>query len=341
MQRVLVVLPNWYGDTLFATPLLRQLGQLHPKLFVATFGWAQSHDILTHNPWVDRMVDYPERRIRANPVQALGVIARIRAVRCDTALILRKSLSRTVLIALAGVSERVGVDNPKSGWLLTRRVAPPLATIHRAASYLSLLEAVGVAAALEPYEYVVGEEEHQTADERLGFLTGSARAPLVVLHPAANWAHKRWAPQRYAALGDRLVTDLRAQIVITGGPGDVALAESIQQGMRHPAIVLAGRTTLRELAACLERARLVVSNDTGVLHVAAALRRPIVGLYGPTSPGVTGPLGDPQRIVVLHHAQCCPQIPCYDSNHPPHLGMDSISVDEAYNAAQQLLKLEI
>jgi len=162
----------------------------------------------------------------------------------------------------------------------------------------------------------------------------------VVLHPGANWAHKRWAPERYAALGDRLVEAGQARIVITGGPHDVDLAESVKRAMRHPAIVLAGQTTLRQLGACLERARLVVSNDTGILHLGAALRRPVVALYGPTSPALTGPLGDPERTIVLHRPDCCPQIPCYRPDDPPHPGMQAISVEEAEEAARRLLASE-
>ena len=162
----------------------------------------------------------------------------------------------------------------------------------------------------------------------------------MILHPGANWAHKRWAPDRFAALGDRLAAEQQARIVITGGPDDRALAESITARMRQSAVLLVGRTTLRQLGACLEQARLVVSNDTGVLHIAAALGRPVVALYGPTSPVLTGPLGHPQRTVVLHHPDCCPQIPCYQPDRPPHPGMDTITVHEVYDAATQLLEAE-
>ena len=159
-----------------------------------------------------------------------------------------------------------------------------------------------------------------------------------MLHPGANWPHKRWAPERFAALGERLAEQRRSHIVITGSPSDAALADAISRRMRQPATVLAGQTSLRQLAACLEQAQLVIANDTGVLHVAAALRRPVVALYGPTSPAVTGPLGEPERTVVVHHPDCCPQIPCYRPEHPAHPGMDAISVEEVYAAACHLLE---
>jgi heptosyltransferase-1/heptosyltransferase-2 len=134
-----------------------------------------------------------------------------------------------------------------------------------------------------------------------------------------------------------LAESRRARIVITGGPNDVELAGGVSGLMRHPPLVLAGRTSLGLLAACLEQADAVVSNDTGVLHVAAALRRPVVALYGPTSPQLTGPLGEPQRTVVLHHPDCCPSIPCYRPDHPGAPGMDAITVDEAYAAVCRVL----
>ena len=108
--------------------------------------------------------------------------------------------------------------------------------------------------------------------------------------------------------------------------------------MPRAPIVLAGKTTLRQLGACIERSALVVTNDTGVLHIACALRAPAVALYGPTSPQLTGPLGDPSRTRVIHHADCCPSIPCFEPDGPPHPGMESIDVREVFDAALSLLK---
>jgi ADP-heptose:LPS heptosyltransferase len=99
---------------------------------------------------------------------------------------------------------------------------------------------------------------------------------------------------------------------------------------------LPASVSLRESAACLEQASLVVTNDTGIAHIAAALNRPLVALFGPTSPAYTGPLGDPARTRVLHHPECCPTLPCLNPD-PPHPGMMSISVEEAYTTAQELL----
>ena len=337
MHRILVVMPNWYGETLFATPFLRALRQQQPDAFIATLGWPQCREVLLSNPHLNELIDYDERGIHRSPFAKWRLIRALHRRRFDTAFILRRSLSRSLMLALAGVPTQIGFENPKSGWLLSRRVPVADHPLHKASAYLPLLGAAGLAVVPGPYEYVVTEEERRTAREWLHSHEGLDGRPFVVLHPGANWPHKRWAPERFATLGDRLISTQRVQIVITGGPRDRALAESIRVHMSQRATVIAGQTSLRQLAACLEQARLVVSNDTGVLHVATALRRPVVALYGPTSPVITGPLGDPERTIILHHPDCCPRIPCYDPDHLSHPGMDAITVDEAYEAAVQLL----
>jgi lipopolysaccharide heptosyltransferase II len=311
MNRILVVLPNWFGETLFATPFLRLLRTLRPNAFLATLGWPQCRDILLHNSRVDELLDYDEPRLRWRPWTLWPLLATLRARRFDAAFILRRSLSRTALLALAGIPERIGFDNAKRGWLLTRRIPVAPEPRHKASAYLPLLEAVGGSSSLDgPYEYVVTEEERRSAQALLHEQGIGDNRPFVILHPGANWPHKRWAPERFAQLGDRLVAMHHVQVVMTGQAGDVALAESIRQMMREPVTMLVGRTTLRQLGGCLEQAQLVISNDTGVLHLAAALSRPVVALYGPTSPALTGPLGHPTRTIVLRHPGCCPRIPC-------------------------------
>ncbi len=340
MTRVLVVLPNWFGETLFATPFLRALRHGLPEAWISTLGWPQCREILQHNPDLNAHIDLDERHAHRGWLGKLDLSRQLRGERFDAAAILRKSLSRTLLTSMAGVPQRIGFDEPKAGWLLTHRVARPAVAIHKAASYLPLLAPLGIEPPRQPgtCTYVVSEAERRAAHERFGAASHDRR-PLVILHPGANWPHKRWAPARFAALGDELVERQGARIAVTGAPEDAATALAIAGAMRGPCTVLAGTTTVRELAACLEEAALVVANDTGVLHLAAALGRPVVALYGPTSPAITGPLGGPRGTIVLHHGDSCPQIPCYRPDDPPHPGMDRITVEEAYRAAISLLEM--
>jgi lipopolysaccharide heptosyltransferase II len=210
--------------------------------------------------------------------------------------------------------------------------------LHKAASYLPLLEAIGGQGEARSCDYTVQEEERQAARVLLEAHGAGNGRPCVILHPGANWSHKRWAPERFAALGDRLAERHAVHVVITGGPDDQGLVEQVARTMHQPAIVLAGRTTLRQFGGCVAQANLVIANDTGVLHLAAALSRPLIALYGPTSPALTGPLGDAQRIVVIHHPDCCPRVPCTrPAQGADHPGMDAITVEEVYAAASAML----
>jgi lipopolysaccharide heptosyltransferase II len=337
MDRILVVLPNWYGETLFAAPFLRALRRARSDAFIATLGRPLCREVLLHSPWLNDLLDYDETGHHAGLLGRWRLIRQVRRHRFDAAFILRRSLSRTLLLAAAGIPVRVGHANRKSGCLLTHQ-APLDTTQHKASTYLPLLGAVGLRATDGPYEYFVTEEERRRARAWLADAGLSNQRALVILHPGANWPHKRWPAERFGGLGERLADGAQAQIVITGGPRDEALVQAVRGAIREPSWSWAGQGGLRDLAALLEQADLVVSNDTGILHVAAALRRPVVGLYGPTSPALTGPLGDPARTIVLHHPDCCPRVPCREPSRPQHPGMGSISVDEAFTAAQQLLE---
>lgn len=350
MERILVVMPNWFGEVLFATPFLEALRRMYPQAFIATLGVPRCHEVLACDPRLDERLLYDERGIHRTWSSRRALIATLRARRFDTAFLLRRSFSRTAMLACAGIGRRIGFANLKSGWLLTSRINAPGPVTHKAAAYLRLLEPFGWPAStatvapaphrVEPrlvYTYYPSAHERREAAALFHEHGISDDQPIMVLHPGANWDHKRWLPQRFAELGTRLAQRQAGTLVITGAPEDQAIVRNISQRITPTPVVLAGKTTIRQLAACLERATLVVSNDTGVLHLAGALGRPVVALYGPTSPALTGPIGDPTRTVVLHHPDCCPVIPCLKPNHPGYPGMEAITVDEVYEAAGRLL----
>src|SRR3990167_2801583 len=135
MKRILVVLPNWYGETLFATPFLRALRQQLPQAFIATLGWPQCREVLLHNPHINELLDYDERGAHRSLAGKWQLIQAVRQRRFDTAFILRKSLSRTVMLCAAGIPRRIGFANPKSGWLLTHRVLNVASPRHKASTY--------------------------------------------------------------------------------------------------------------------------------------------------------------------------------------------------------------
>ncbi len=337
-ERLLVVMPNWFGEVLFTTPLLRVVREAYPRAFIAALHVPRVQDVLTHNPCCNELLVYDEE---GTPHIGKGsrrqVISELRDERFDTAIILRRSLSRTLLLVAAGIPRRIGFANWKSGWLLTDRVSTANLPAHKAYAYLRLLEPLGILETRGWCEYHVTEEERAQMQHVLQQHGMKPDLPVVVLHAGANWPHKRWPTVRLAQAADRLMGH-RCQVVLTGSPEDVPLVEAIASQMITQPIRLDGQTTFRQMAACVEQADLVIANDTGVLHIAAALRRPLVGLYGPTDPSITGPIGDPEHVTVIHHSACCPAIPCRQPQHPGYPGMEAITVEEVTEAALSMLQ---
>lgn len=336
MNRILVVVPNWFGEALFVTPFIQLLAKKYPAASIAVLGWPQAMEVLRENPAIHAFIVYDEKSAHRSVLGKWRLAVQLRAHHFDAAFILRRSLSRSLIVAMTGIPQRIGFANPKSGWLLTHRIRAEQGPVHKANSYLPLLTAVGARPEKTPYTYRVSSQEADEAQVLLTRQNLNLRQPIVFLHAGANWPHKRWPAECFAALGDRLFELGYPQRVLTGGGDDRGLVSAIGLRMRHPAVVLAGQTTIRQLAACLKQASLLVANDTGVLHIAAALERPVIALYGPTSPTLTGPLGK-GRMRVVHHPDCCPEVPCYHPSRPPHAGMTAISVEEVFNACRELL----
>ena len=129
-ERILVVMPNWFGETLFATPFLSSLRRARPSAFIAALGVSRCQEILAHHPHLNACLLYEERGRHRSLAGTRRLIGELRNLRCDTAFLLRRSLTRSLLLAGAGIRRRIGFAQWKSGWLLTDRVVPPVGSMH-------------------------------------------------------------------------------------------------------------------------------------------------------------------------------------------------------------------
>jgi lipopolysaccharide heptosyltransferase II len=168
-----------------------------------------------------------------------------------------------------------------------------------------------------------------------------ARGPVVAIHPGArNGTAKRWPMRHYAELGDRLSRELDAFVVVTGAPNELALSHEIMRRMTAPAFDLTGKTSLQELVALMAESDLVITGDSGPMHIACAVQTPTIALHGPTEPAQSGPTGD--LAVILRHQLWCS--PCYDSSATAEcrfgnpVCMKLISPDDVFAAARTQLE---
>ncbi len=176
---------------------------------------------------------------------------------------------------------------------------------------------------------MLGEMDERSVDALLRSCGVDPARPLMLVNAPAGWETKRWDAQKTAALADRLISGYNAQIIYTGSGGDSAFIEGIISRMRYPAVNAAGRTSLKELACLIKRAQIMITTDSGPMHLAAIVGTPIVAIFGPTAPWRTGPYTNRSQIV-RKQVSCSP---CYKRSCASMLCMNEIGVDEVMEAA--------
>lgn len=341
-ERILVVKPCCLGDVLMATPALRALHLAFPQasIDVAVTAWAAP--VLDGNPRLRRLIRYPDR---ATPQAILRLGLRLRRERYQLGIGLDRSPVVNLLLWLAGIPVRAGIDSRRRGLLLTHR-ARPRPGQNETELYLEVLEQLGIEQeGLHP-EYEVPPGARAAVDRLLADLRIQDRASaLVVVHPGgavnpgATMLSKRWPPERYAELIDRLVVDHGVAVVLVGGSSDREAVEAVKQAARSSVYDLCEQLALPELAALCAEAQLFVGNDSGASHLAAAVGTPTVTIFGPTSPLQYRPLGPRSRV-------CAPEaswrLPTgvdlrRGQLEDPALDIRQVTVDEVYGACAHVL----
>ena len=340
-RRLVVRGVNWLGDAVMTTPALLRLRERFPAAHLAMLTPAKLAAMWERHPAVDEILSF------AAGEGVFAVSRRLRAAGFDLALVLPNSPRSALEPLLARIPMRVGYARPWRTWMLTRAVAdrPALVAMHKrsdrevrkliAASvqpptvpavpaaahhlhhYLHLTAALG--ADPSPMAPRIAVDEDEVAAMRARFGAGSAAhvaRPLFGLNAGAEYGPaKRWPLERFIAVAVRLLDLTGGRVWIFGGPGDREMAAELASGIQaaNPAAgaavsVLAGQTSLRELCAALRACDVVLTNDTGPMHLAAAVGARVVALFGSTSPELTGPglHGDGRITVLRGHAPCAP-----------------------------------
>lgn len=284
---MLVLLPNWVGDAVMATPTLRALRERWPAARIVGVGRATATGVLAGAPWLD------ELRTIARDDSPLGVGLRLRRERFDTAVLLPNSWRAALIARLSGARRRVGYARDGRGLLLTDRLRPAREGgryVPRSAVgyYLDLTRRIGAEPTSTQVELPVTAAESDAAAGLLreAGVPASAAGPKVMLIPGASYGEaKRWPADRFAAVADALVERHGATILLSGSPAERGVIETVRDACRAAPIDLAAHgLTLAKLKGVIDRCDLVITNDTGPRHIAAAVDTPVVTIFGPTDP---------------------------------------------------------
>lgn len=320
-ERIVVRAPNWLGDAVLSLAAVRDLRRNFPSARIEVLAKPAVAPLYGAVAEVDGT--RTSRGTRADADAIRGAF--------DVGVLLTNSFGSALAMRLAGVPERWGYATDGRGPLLTRR-APVLGAVRGRSQvyyYRAMLAGVGLRVSASPETGLRAPAEWQdAAEKRLG------PGDWIGLNPGAAFGPaKRWPAARFAAAGDRLADRTGAQVAILGGPSERPLADAVAAAMRHPARVLSGETTLPELVGVLSRLRVLVTNDSGPMHVASALGTPVAAVFGPTNPRETAPVGTARLVSEPVYCAPCGLRACPID----HRCMTRVSAERVAAAAEELI----
>jgi predicted lipopolysaccharide heptosyltransferase III len=331
--KILVVKLRYIGDVVLSTPVLTRLRENYPKAQISMLVNAGTEGVVEGHPAVDEILVVERRGWMSD----WKLWRELRRRRFDLVVDLTDGDRAAILSWLTRAPMRIGFnsENHWRGRLYSRIVRADRHGMHTVMYHLAVTDVLGLSGSPPRPSISVGSDARQHVEQLMASVGVEPGRPLVCLHPGARWWFKAWPPERFAALADRIHAETEAQALFLGGSQDHAAVQQIATAMKTSFRSVAGKTPLRDLAAVLERATLMVTNDNGPMHLAAAVGTPIVGLFGPSDPRVWGPWGEGHRTFYK-------QLDCRACFHPDCFRGDEncmrlISLEEVWAAVQQEL----
>ena len=336
-KNILIRGTNWIGDAVMTLPAVRAIRNTFPGAQISVLAKPWVAEIFNLCPDVDEVIVFQSPGSHSGIAGKLRLARELKARRFDAAILLQNAIEAAIITWLAGIPVRAGYNSDGRGLLLTHSVRRTEAVkrVHQIQYYLEMVKSLGCRST-EADVHLHPGNEYENLSEKILSEHGIGREGFIVgLAPGAAYGPaKRWLPERFAAVGDRLIEDLSAQVVLFGSNEDRKSADLVQQHANHRFINLAGKTNLKEAIAVISRCTLFISNDSGLMHIAGALNIPTVAIFGSTNPVTTSPVGD--RSVVIYKGASCS--PCLKETCPTDFRcMEMISVEEVCETARGLL----
>ena len=341
-RNVLVRGVNWIGDSVMTLPALRALRKGLPNAEISFLLKPWVSPVFENNPDVDELIIYADKY--RGILGKLGLARMLRKKGFCSAVLFQNALDAALIAFLSGIKTRAGYRRDGRGFLLTSAVPVPQneKKVHQIYYYLNLIEELGIKAEYsDPYIYLALDERLRARD-----LLKDMKKPVLGINPGATYGSaKRWFPERFADIANWFIQDTRGSVVIFGGPSESDIADEIYRNMypefrsSDSVILMAGKTTLRELISLISECDAFLTNDSGPLHIAYAVRTPLVALFGSTAPELTGPppeMNGNSNIVITPDLPCSPCFRRTCKNNDMKC-MYAITPDEVYYGIKKIL----
>jgi heptosyltransferase-2 len=337
IRRILIRPSNWVGDVVMNIPTIEAVRENFPGSTISVVARPWVSPLLENHPAVDQVLPIRKGSHHLSRVsEIIRVAGQIRRKEFDLAILLQNAFEAALLIYLAGINFRVGYNTDWRGFLLSHAVIRDheVLGLHQVEYYLYILRAMGWdAKSTDPRVFVADSDKKAIQSVLAAAGVGPDRI-LIGLSPGAVFGPaKQWPAERFAAIGDWAAQRWGAKAVVMGSKGDQDICTEVNSLMKHGSLNLCARTTLGEVMALIERCQYFVTNDSGLMHIGAALHVPMVAVFGSTDPVATGPRSRNARIV-RHSVDCGP---CLKPECPSdHRCMLSIEPDEVWQEMEHL-----
>ena len=340
-KRILLTRTDRLGDFVLTTPAIKAVRDAYPDAYIAMIVTPYTKKLAEGNPYIDEVIVYDKQKKEKSLLGGLRFALSLRKKEFDRAIIFHPTNRMHIITYIANIPRRIGYDK-KCGFLLTDKIRnlKHLGQKHEKDYTLEMLKALGIESDEKELFVPVTYEAELAIDSLLKSHGIAKKHKLVIMHPGASCVSKIWPSERFAKLADKLIDKKQAKIIVVGGSGkrDLFCVDSVKKFMLNDAIFLKGTLNTIELAALLKRATLFISNDSGPVHVAAAVSTPVIDIFGRNQPGLSpivwGPLG--LKDVVLHKDVGCKDVCLAHNCNKTFACLRAISVDEVYSVVDSM-----
>ena len=338
-KRILITRTDRLGDVVLSTPVIRHMRKLYPDAYIAFMVRPDNRDVVANNPHLDEVIVYDKYVSQKSFLNTIKFGLGLRKKNFDLAIALHPTNRAHIMLFLAGIPRRIGYDR-KMGRLLTDRI-PHLkqkGDEHEVDYNFDLLKQAGFdtgSVERRPYMVTSDEDKRLIDSVQKSYAIGNN---IIAVHAGASCPSKRWSPENFARVCDALFAKYGADIALVGGNETAEFSDAVVSKMKSPVKDLTGTLLVGELAEFLSRCRLLISNDSGPVHVSVAVNTPVVVIFGRKDPGLSakrwGPLGE--KDIVLHKDPGCEV--CLAHNCTKDFAcLKAVTPEEVITAAESLL----
>lgn len=333
INRILIRGTNWIGDAIMTLPAVASVRATYPKAHMAILVKPWVADIYRLFSNADEIIIYESRF--DSPSGVFRIAQTLKEKKFDAAILLQNAIEAAIIALSARIPLRAGYDSDARGLLLTHSVhcTKEIKKIHQIDYYLEMVKDLGCISVENDLHLETKINSDDALEILREFIPGTQKAVIGIAPGATYGPAKKWFPDRFAAVADKLGEMYDAQVIVMGGKGDAQTAQDVCGFARTKLIDLAGKTSLLEAIYLISRCSLFISNDSGLMHVAGALNVPTIAVFGSTNPVTTAPAGN-KSVIVRKEMSCSP---CLKKTCPTDFRcMSMISVEDVLRVARDL-----